>query len=148
MLNHSATLAGPRCFKKLNVVRIVPCCCAALLNSSDVMAEVLCVLLVGAPHSGSCPVLTASLQQTPSHLQAWFAKGSSGSTQGRKGEKRKPWEVLVPSSKEAERGLVQVVFQLEESPRTRVWMKPGFFLPKKKEYTMEMEVNVNKSGQW
>lgn len=61
-----------------------------------------------------------------------FAKGSSGITQGRKGEKRKPWEVLVPSSKEAERGLVQVVFQLEESPRTRVWIKPGFFLPKKK----------------
>lgn len=87
--------------------------------------------------------------QTPSHpparVQGWFAKGSSGGSGGREGEKRKCGEVLVPSSKEAERGLVQVVFQLEESPRTRVWMKPGFFLPKK-EYKMEMEVNVNKSG--
>lgn len=81
----------------------------------------------------------------PACVQAWFAKGSSGGSRGRKGEKRKGWELLVPSSKEAERGLVQVVFQLEESPRTRVWMKPGFFLPKK-EYKMEMEVNVNKSG--
>lgn len=53
----------------------------------------------------------------------------------------------VLSSKETECGLVRVVLQLEESHSTRVWMKPGFLLPKRKRYKMEMEVNVNHS-EW